>query len=645
MLQALRALRLPVVSHRQAVGPKSGTQELESTEQSKRPFETLPTGTTIAGRYDLEKLLGVGAMGSVYLAKDLLLENELVALKILHHEFAATPMYAQRFLREVQLMRRISHPNIVRTYDVGADGELVYFTMEYVNGNSLDRLLLAGRPSFDQIENYLVQICSGLQAVHTANVIHRDLKPANVIITEDSPANVIVKENSVVKITDFGVARPEVSKLTGHNEVVGSAGYMAPEIWLGRKASPATDLYSLGVMLFELCTGRLPFEADSPGSLMRLHLDRQPTPLKELCPELPAWVGKLIVKLLAKSPQDRPRSAVDVIEFIQSHGRRQEATKPHQLPLSVGNAVEESAQLLSELEQLSATTPACSPEDSASSPQDSAGTSTKGTKSTATQKLSLLLPRTKTSNHVTLVSRLQAVATLLCLGAVINVGATLVFGQPNPIAWFSSPAAPPSEITVGNIFQLLSLAALPVLLLGVFTGLLRCTARSLVFAVTTASALALFALLVGTVEGQDLSRISEFYATIALSPRFSSIGYLSSPSAAALAPCWSSWFSILSSALYGAAIGWGVAAGIVVPRNQQFRISRFFALLVPIVLIAESIALGPVSVEPNQLVTNLTLLNAELQLPLAPSWFIVFNWIALAALVNWIAGKVEQRRR
>ncbi len=269
----------------------------------------LQPGEIVAARYRIVRPLGIGGMGSVYLAQDQVLSDEEMAIKILHPDFARDQRHTQRFLREVQLMHRVNHKNVVRTFDVGTDGPLVYFTMEYVPGFSLSDVLRTKAFPQNQLANILIQICEGLDAIHAAGIVHRDLKPGNIILLKDG----------TLKITDFGVARPEKSDLTAHNEIIGSASFMAPEIWLGKKLTYSVDLYSLGIVAYSLVTGRLPFDAEAPAALMRMHVDRSPLPPKEINRSLEPWMNKLILSLLAKQPQDRPQSGRAVIDYIQDH--------------------------------------------------------------------------------------------------------------------------------------------------------------------------------------------------------------------------------------------------------------------------------------------------------------------------------------
>ncbi|MCC6221120.1 MAG: serine/threonine protein kinase [Deltaproteobacteria bacterium] len=306
--------------------------ELDSSLQNSGQ---LKVGSLIAERYCVEKVLGVGGMGTVYLARDSVLKDEQVAVKILHSQLSFDTSCADRFLREVQLMRRVSHANVVRTYDVGINEHLIYFTMEYIPGKSLFNLISEDSPTLSQLVDISCQICEGLEAIHQAKIIHRDLKPDNVIVLD----------NSIVKITDFGVARPELSALTAHNEIIGSSPYIAPEIWLGDKITHAVDLYSLGVLLYETFTRVIPFQADTPAAAMHMHLNQKPIPPIEHNSEIPSWLNRLILNLLSKSPAGRPSSAAEVLDIINTARRRSKRGA------TLGpNTTVESSDLLQQLE-------------------------------------------------------------------------------------------------------------------------------------------------------------------------------------------------------------------------------------------------------------------------------------------------------
>lgn len=300
----------------------------------------LPQGFVVAGRYTIERCIGAGGMGAVYLVHDSFLDGAPIAMKILHPDLVQDDKQTQRFLREVQLMRRVDHPNVVRTFDVGSDGEIVYFTMEYVPSRPLESFVEGQQFPVKLIKSLILQVCSGLQAIHKAGIIHRDMKPANVLVLEDWQ----------VKITDFGVARPEHSELTAHNEIIGSALYIAPEVWIGTKISHSIDLYSFGVVLYEITTGVVPFDGDSPAALMRMHIEFKPSPPKELNSQIPPWLNKLILKMLSKAPEERPRDAQEIIDYVEMQGG-----SSSQNSIQVGDEfiqnLEESAQKVSKSEK------------------------------------------------------------------------------------------------------------------------------------------------------------------------------------------------------------------------------------------------------------------------------------------------------
>ena len=266
-----------------------------------------------AGRYEVSKLLGRGGMGSVYLARDRMLDEELIALKILHPHYCKQDKHKSDFMNEVKIARRITHRNVVRTYDVSESGGLLYFTMEYSGAATL-RKEYCGVPVDPRIAmNCIVQICKGLAAVHAENIIHRDLKPSNVVISEEG----------VFKISDFGIAQHEVLGLKDDTEeegvAVGSALYMPPEVWYGDKITTATDFYALGVIAYELLTGKPPFVASTAAQLFYLHAEAKPTPPRQINEAIPPWLDRLILSMLAKEPFSRPQSTVELLTEIHQN--------------------------------------------------------------------------------------------------------------------------------------------------------------------------------------------------------------------------------------------------------------------------------------------------------------------------------------
>ena len=278
------------------------------SEKSTLLTRPLEPGESVGGRYEILRSLGHGGMASVYLVQDKEQGMKECALKVLHKEFAEQKAYVERFLQEVKLIREIDSPYLVRPFDIGTADGLIYFTMEFIPGENLEHLMSSRGFSNLEIAEIVVKICRGLAAIHERGIVHRDLKPANILMSEDG----------TLKILDFGVARLKASRLTQPNQRLGSLCYIAPEVWLGEDITYSVDLYSLGIMLYELVTGGVPFEDPLPGKMLELHLSGKIKPPQEKNPNVPDWLNALILKLLAKSPKDRPQSAVEVLNWVQS---------------------------------------------------------------------------------------------------------------------------------------------------------------------------------------------------------------------------------------------------------------------------------------------------------------------------------------
>ncbi len=276
-------------------------------EETFLSTQVLEPGNVLAGRYEIVRQIAVGGMATVYLARDLKSNGEEVALKDLHREFTENRDHVERFLREVKLTNGISHPNIVRSFDVGTDGGHIYYTMEYVPGTTLEDLMENKKFSNQEIGELVIQICQGLCAIHERGIIHRDLKPGNVLMGEDGMA----------RIADFGVARPKWSRLTQPNQVVGSLCYMAPEMWIGKRVGQPADFYALGIMLYELVTGKVPFDSPLPGEMLDFHARGQIEPPWKTNSSSPMWLNDLIMRLVAKQPKDRPRSAQAIVDYVE----------------------------------------------------------------------------------------------------------------------------------------------------------------------------------------------------------------------------------------------------------------------------------------------------------------------------------------
>jgi serine/threonine-protein kinase len=270
--------------------------------------ELLP-GDTLAGRYRIERLLGRGGMGAVYLAHDEVL-GELVALKLISAAWAADEKaLIDRFKREAAAARKVSSPNVVRIHDLGeARPGLLYLSMEYVPGKTLAEVIAArGLIPIAECKDILCQICAGLGAAHDAGVIHRDLKPHNVL----------VGERNAVKLIDFGLAKATAADgLTASGMLIGTPHYMSPEQIKGQSVSRASDIYSLGALAYHLYTGRPPFSGDNAIAVGFAHLSETPTPPCALRAEIPESVERAILTALAKEPGQRPPSAAAFADLL-----------------------------------------------------------------------------------------------------------------------------------------------------------------------------------------------------------------------------------------------------------------------------------------------------------------------------------------
>ncbi len=255
-------------------------------------------GTIISGRYRIESFLGKGGMGAIYRATDLLLGTP-VALKFL---LSSSDDHVEQLINEVRMARSITHPTICRVYDIGQMESLHYFTMELIEGEDLASLLRRiGRLSTDKVLDIGRQLCEGLAAAHSKGILHRDLKPANIMIDRDGQ----------IKITDFGLAT-SMDWLRSDAGPIGTLLYMAPEQFSGGDLCERSDVYALGMVLYELITGRTPFEHRDVIGLYREKIEKPIVPPKNILPEVPESLQSVILKSLAPDPSDRPTSAIEV---------------------------------------------------------------------------------------------------------------------------------------------------------------------------------------------------------------------------------------------------------------------------------------------------------------------------------------------
>jgi tRNA A-37 threonylcarbamoyl transferase component Bud32/Tfp pilus assembly protein PilF len=308
----------------------------ESISEGRSEFRTpaktgvWEEGAVINDRYTLERRLGSGSMGEVFLASDRLLKKH-VALKVLRKDLAKSRATVRRFLREVALAHSVTHPNVVRIYDTGEADGLPYFSMEHLQGQTLDELIDAGRRRDDEVSNAPAmtlreireishEILSGLAAAHDAGIVHRDLKPANVMLTH---RGAIVMDFGVAGFDSPGEAEPKPNPAearslvrTEAGTIFGSPAYMAPELWEGAPATVQSDLYSFGVMLYQMLSGRLPIEAPNAKVFLVKLREEKPTPVRQLRKDTPWTLALLVARCMRTEPEKRPVSAAAAANLV-----------------------------------------------------------------------------------------------------------------------------------------------------------------------------------------------------------------------------------------------------------------------------------------------------------------------------------------
>jgi len=266
-------------------------------------------GKIIGNRYEILEEVGLGGMATVYKAKDHVL-NRLVAVKVLKDEFTTDTDFIKRFNTEAQAAASLSHPNIVSIYDVGHEDEnnLYYIVMELVQGKTLKEIINSeGVLSWKWAVNIAMQIASALELAHKNGIVHRDIKPHNIIITEDG----------IAKVTDFGIAKAvSNSTITAFGTTIGSVHYFSPEQAKGGFTDAKSDLYSLGVVMYEMLTGKVPFDADTPVSVALKHMQEEAKEPIELNPEIPTAVNQIVVKAMQKEPTARYQNATEMLHDL-----------------------------------------------------------------------------------------------------------------------------------------------------------------------------------------------------------------------------------------------------------------------------------------------------------------------------------------
>ena len=309
--------------------------------------------TLFDGRYRILRKLGSGGMANVYLAEDEELGRR-VAIKILNDRYAEDDLFIERFRREAKSAAGLSHPNIVSIYDRGEAEGTYYIAMEVIEGRSLKELIMTrGALPIGTAVAYAKQLLEALRFAHRHGIIHRDIKPHNVLVSTDQHA----KANEPrLKVTDFGIARHGPSQMTEAGSIMGTAQYLSPEQARGAPVTAASDLYSAGIVLYEMLTGKVPFSGDSAIEIAMKHVNDLPTPPSSLRPEIPPELDQIVLRALAKDPADRYQTAEEFIEDLE----RVEAGLPISRATSTaatallagaagGLVAGESTELLSEL--------------------------------------------------------------------------------------------------------------------------------------------------------------------------------------------------------------------------------------------------------------------------------------------------------
>ena len=267
----------------------------------------LGPGTIVDDRYKIISRLGAGGMADVFLAEDEQLGRK-VALKLLYQRFAEDPGFVERFRREAQAAAGLQHPNVVSVYDRGAFDGTYYIAMEYLPGRSLKQLIRQEAPlDPTRAIDITLQILKAARFAHRRGVIHRDLKPHNVIVDDSDNA----------KVTDFGIARAGASDMTETGSIMGTAQYLSPEQAQGHAVSAGSDLYSIGVVLYEMLTGRVPFDAESAVTIALKHVSEAPPPMTVINPDIPPELEQVAMWALNKNPVDRPANADQFITALE----------------------------------------------------------------------------------------------------------------------------------------------------------------------------------------------------------------------------------------------------------------------------------------------------------------------------------------
>ena len=294
--------------------------------------------TLLNDRYQLLEKLGSGGMADVFRARDLMLDRS-VAIKVLRKDYSGNAEFQNHFRLEARAAANLSHPNIVTVHDFGFSDNLLFIVMEYIPGKDLKQLIREqGRFSVETGIPLIIQACAGLGYAHRAGLVHCDVKPHNMLVSKDGR----------LKVTDFGIARALATVTPGERTDVvwGSPLYFSPEQARGEAPSPASDVYSLGVVMYELLCGTPPFTASTSDELARLHISARPIPIREYIPDIPTALEEIIMKVLSKEPAARYRTADQLGRVLLKFGTLPDAPTPKPVPPPVVTIVPEVAEKL-----------------------------------------------------------------------------------------------------------------------------------------------------------------------------------------------------------------------------------------------------------------------------------------------------------
>lgn len=298
-------------------------------------------GKVLGGRYEIVEKIGDGGMAIVYKAKCKLL-NRYVAVKILRNEYANDEEFRNKFKKESQAAASLSHQNIVGIYDVGVEDNIYYIVMEYIKGKTLKQDILEKRHlSPEETVDYSIQIAEALEHAHKNNIIHRDIKPHNIMVTEEGR----------IKVTDFGIARAVTSStITNTNSVIGSVHYFSPEQARGGYTDEKSDIYSLGMVMYEMVTGKVPFEGESPISIALKHIQEDVVPPSQIQPDIPKNLEAVIMKCVRRNQGERYKNATELlrdlrrIRYFDFKDNSIENTSSYDSPTRIIPAIEEQEE-------------------------------------------------------------------------------------------------------------------------------------------------------------------------------------------------------------------------------------------------------------------------------------------------------------